>query len=58
MPFGDIRTIIENEEKSKKIWKLEKKLNYLKKKDKVVICDDCGKELKYYSLKNHKKRFH
>lgn len=58
MPFGEIKSIIENEEKSKQIWKLEKKINYLKKKDKIVICEDCGKELKYYSLKTHRKRFH
>jgi hypothetical protein len=56
MTFGEIKHLIDNEEKSKAIWKLEKKINYLKKKDKIVMCDNCGKELKYYSYKNHKKR--
>ncbi len=56
--FGDIMRIQNDIEKSKAIWKLEKKINYIKNKDKIVECDICKKQLKYYSLKNHKKRIH
>jgi len=57
MPFGDIKSILDNEAKSKQIWKLQKKIDYLKNKDKIIYCD-CGKHLKYYSYKKHYKKFH
>jgi hypothetical protein len=58
MPFGEIKSILDNEEKSKQIWKLQKKIDYLKNKDKIIYCSDCGKHLKYYSYKKHYNRFH
>ncbi len=58
MAWGDIKSILDNEAKSKQIWKLQKKIDYLKNKDKIVCCDFCGKHLKYYSYKNHYNRFH
>ena len=56
--FGDsnrIQELILLNELEKERWKNQRKIEYIKNKNKIKVCNVCNKKIKYYSWKNHLK---
>jgi len=56
--FGDserIKELILLNELEKEKWKNQKKIEYIKNRNKTKYCYACDKHLKYFSFKNHLK---
>ena len=56
--FGDstrVKELMLLNELEKEKWKNQRKIEYIKNKNKTKLCVCCNKELKYYSWKNHLK---